>query len=381
MRKRVLIVISSLKIGGGAERVASTLGTELYHRDYEVHYLTFYKHTENYDFKGKHVCLNESFKEGVISKGAKLFSRARKIAKYCKKNNIDTCIGFMEAANFPTILSKVLFRSKSKIIVSVHNEPSKLFGNNIEKILMKLTYKRANTVIGVSENVSSKLREFNVRNVKTIYNVNNISEFIRKSNDDKNMKFNFSEENFVFINIGRLTEQKNQITLINAFSRINYKNKKLLILGEGSKRKESEKKINELGLNNYVFLLGNIDNVYPYIKNSDCFVLSSEWEGFGLTIVEALSLNKPVISTDCKYGPREILSPGLKNDKKINYPYYGEYGILVTPVLGKKQEEELSRVMEEFINNKKLQKQYLKGLKRAKDFDTDKVIEEWEKVI
>lgn len=383
-KKKVLIVISSLKIGGGAERVAATLGTELYNRKYEIHFLTFYKHSNNYEFKGKHVCLNENFKENVLSKGLKLFSRARKIAKYCKKHNIDTCVSFMEAANFPTILSRSLFGNKSKIVISIHNNPNKLYDKKTEYYLMKLLYNKSHLIIGVSEILTNKLKKLKLKNLKTIYNINNISEFTSKSNINSNLKIKFDSKDFTFINIGRLNKQKGQKHLIRAFSKINYENKKLLILGEGNKREELEKLIKSLQLEKNVFLLGNIGNVYPYIKQSNCFVLSSIHEGFGLTLVEALSLNTPVISTDCQVGPREILAPSLKLNEKIQYPYFGEFGILTKPFSNnsnEKQEQELSKMMEKIIGDKKLQQQYSKGLKRAKDFNISNIIKEWEKIL
>jgi len=117
------------------------------------------------------------------------------------------------------------------------------------------------------------------------------------------------------------------------------------------------------------------------------------WEGMPNTIIEALSLNLPVISTDCKAGPREILCPELNINEKISYPYYGEYGILSKPFprmfiwqnLNEKplieEEKIFADIMIKIIEDKDLRRKYSKGLKRAKDFDIKKIMKSWKKLI
>ena len=90
----------------------------------------------------------------------------------------------------------------------------------------------------------------------------------------------------------------------------------LVIIGEGTERKNLEKTIAILNLTQRVFLLGFKDDPTPWFRVSDLFVLSSNFEGFGNVIVEALGCGTPVVSTDCPHGPREILD-------------HGRFGILV----------------------------------------------------
>jgi glycosyltransferase involved in cell wall biosynthesis len=84
-------------------------------------------------------------------------------------------------------------------------------------------------------------------------------------------------------------------------------NIKLLILGAGEQYGILEKKINELNLNNKIKLLGNIDNIFPYLKKSRCFCLVSLWEDPGFVILEAAFARTFIISSNCKNGPEEIL--------------------------------------------------------------------------
>ncbi|MGH2328069.1 CDP-glycerol glycerophosphotransferase family protein [Campylobacter taeniopygiae] len=104
----------------------------------------------------------------------------------------------------------------------------------------------------------------------------------------------------IFINIARLSVEKDQLKLVKAFKIINkkYPKTKLLILGDGPLRSDLENLIKELRLNKSVFLLGRILNPFPYLKKSDCFVMSSIHEGQPMTLLEALVLNKAIVATN-----------------------------------------------------------------------------------
>ena len=109
-----------------------------------------------------------------------------------------------------------------------------------------------------------------------------------------------------------MTKQKNFEYLINEFKSFSNKNSNfnLYILGDGEEKPKLENLINKKGLNNKVFLLGNIKNVFNYILNADLFVLSSLWEDPGFVLIEAGLGNLFVISSDCPNGPKEILNNG-----------------------------------------------------------------------
>jgi glycosyltransferase involved in cell wall biosynthesis len=83
-----------------------------------------------------------------------------------------------------------------------------------------------------------------------------------------------------------------------------------MILGEGEERPKLEALVRELGLEEDVALPGFVGNPYKYIARAGVFVLSSAWEGLPTTLVEALALGTPVVSTNCKSGPEEILEEG-----------------------------------------------------------------------
>ena len=399
--KNILVIIESLKAWWWAEKIASSLWTELNKKWYNVHFLTFYDFPkeELYSFKGKYFSLKQkkiTEKDWFFKKiKTLLLDRSKEIAKYCKKNNIDTCVSFMEAANFVNILSKN-FWNKSKIIISVHQDPNIYW--KLYKFLIKKLYNKADITVSITKVMEKTLENnFNLRNLKTIYNLHNINLLLEKQNEIIEEEYHsiFNWNWFIFSTIWRLTEPKWQWYLIRSFKRVieKYPDSKLIIIWEWELRNKLEKLIKDLKLENNIFLLWLQNNPIKFIKKSDCFVFSSLWEWFWIVLIEALTCNIPIISTDCQTWPREILAPELDINKKINYPYYWKYWILIkTPKkefiwddLEKKEltkeEKILANSMIEIIENKNLEKKYSNWLERAFDFDNEKIIREWDKII
>jgi len=115
----------------------------------------------------------------------------------------------------------------------------------------------------------------------------------------------------VVIGIGRLSIQKDFKTLIHAFAQVcRNRQAKLVILGEGEKRSELQKLVEDLNLSNQVDLVGFVNNPFAYLNRSAVYVLSSPSEGLPNTLLEAMAVGIPVVSTDCPSGPREILEGG-----------------------------------------------------------------------
>jgi glycosyltransferase involved in cell wall biosynthesis len=122
----------------------------------------------------------------------------------------------------------------------------------------------------------------------------------------------FNNTGPVFLAAGRLTLQKDFVTLLRAFSILKARipSAKLIILGDGRGRARLEELSLELGLKDSVQFLGFVPNPYEYMEKASVFVLSSRWEGFANVLVEAMACGTPVVSTDCPSGPAEILEDG-----------------------------------------------------------------------
>nr|WP_075497267.1 glycosyltransferase [Moritella viscosa] len=153
---------------------------------------------------------------------------------------------------------------------------------------------------------SLKIQNVTPKKHLSIHNPCDIGRVRHLSSQD----INIYDGDFI-LGVGRLTNQKRFDLLIKAFHRINPADCKLIILGEGNQRRELEKLINELDLAEKVIMPGFVDNPYVWYKKAKLFVLSSDCEGFGNAIVEALACGTPVVSTNC--GPvNEILTGELK---------------------------------------------------------------------
>jgi len=115
----------------------------------------------------------------------------------------------------------------------------------------------------------------------------------------------------LLITVGRLTAAKNYPLLLKAFQRLlDKKDTRLVILGDGEERSELERLVREYGIEAQVKMPGYVDNPWAYMSKADLFVLSSKWEGLPTVLVEALALGIRVVSTDCEFGPRELLKDG-----------------------------------------------------------------------
>ncbi|MFM4956265.1 glycosyltransferase [Aeromonas veronii] len=121
------------------------------------------------------------------------------------------------------------------------------------------------------------------------------------------------KHNDYYVYVGRLSKEKNVNKIISDFyvSKA-YLNHKLVIVGDGCERDEIKKLINKLNLDGKVIMEGYLVNPYPVIKKARALVLSSDREGFGYVIAEALLLKTPVISVDCDFGPRDLIVGGNK---------------------------------------------------------------------
>lgn len=399
MKKKILILVESLKVGGGSERVAALLGTKLYEIGHEISFLTLMDKKPQYKFKGNYYTLNQDDHKGNFLKlGFNLLKDSPRIKRICNDLDVDTIIAVAEEANFHAVLSRWLFKNKIRVIVSQHMNPEIHLYSKLKTHTISFFYSRADKTVCVSKDVERILNvSFNVKNTQTIYNMMDIENNIKLSQEEPPTEYKklIEEDTFKFINLGRLTRQKGQWFLIRSFRQVvnQYPDARLIILGEGDLRNDLEALIDRLGLNQNVFLLGDQENVFPFLKSSDCFISTSLWEGLPMVLIEALSMNLPIISTDCKTGPREILCPELDLEKVLEYPCYCKYGILNQPVDGEilfktleeasldESEKMLSQLMIEMIKDCDIRGKYSNGWRRSESFNEDQIIKAWMEIL
>lgn len=394
MSKNVSFIIPGLK-SGGAERVLSTLSLNL-SKDYKQYIFTWNAKEVDYEFNSEIIEIKTENSRSLLKNLYILIKRVIKVRKYKKKFNIDCAISHLEGANIVNILSK----RKEKTIITVHNfqsEERKGMYGVIFKILIRLLYNRADNIITVSQVICDDLvKNFKIdkNKISVIYNpydVNKIKTMMKEELEDEFI--DIFNNNDVIINVGRLTKQKAQWHLIKAFSELrrNRDNIKLVILGKGELKKDLEELIEKLNLNNDVILLGYHKNPFKFINRSKIFALTSLYEGFPMCLAEAMACSTPIVSVDCKSGPREMLSEDKDIFKIIDNIEFGDYGVLVPRFnenydiddLSITREEKIfSQALEYMLNHVEHSKEYsIKGTKRVNDFEVNKIIKKWERII
>jgi len=381
---KIAIVIPVLRRGGGAEKIASWLSKELDSKGWSVHFITFSRRENEYNTGGVRHSIYPSYKPHSFFSS---ILKARKISKICKENDISKILAFTEEASAVSLLAK-FFGFKGKVFVAVRNNPS--FRGFFSRCFIKIFYRFADRVIANSQGMANILQnEFNLKEISVIYNPCDIGANREKAKDilPENIA-DFIRQKFVFLNIGRMIEQKGQKYLLRAFKEVSDKNPNavLIFLGSGVLEKELKEYAASLGIENKILFAGILENVYPIIAKSDCFVFSSLWEGFPNVLLDALSLDKAVISTDCDTGPRELLSEKV-TPAPLVYPYCGEYGVLIkTPLRGSisskntllPEEKNFAESMLEAIKTNFWGGKYSQSSRAADNLSSRKIYSLWE---
>ena len=222
-----------------------------------------------------------------------------------------------------------LLNLKTKIILRISGIPKlNLVRNLFWRVVLKKTYLITSPTIATLQDLKKK--NFYPNKLVLLNDpILTPSEIVKKKNEKSKIQGNY------FISVGRLTKQKNFEFLIKNISKKIKKNSKILlfIFGNGEEEKKLRNLISKLGLENNIKFFKNSENIYNYLCNSRGFILSSLWEDPGFVLVEAAYLNVPILSSDCKNGPREILN-------------YGKNGILFKS----NDPESFSKKFDEFLN-------------------------------
>tara|TARA_B100001964_G_C14154432_1_gene563608 strand:+ start:207 stop:1301 length:1095 start_codon:yes stop_codon:yes gene_type:complete len=304
MNKKIIIFTPSIE-GGGVEKnlflisnflslklnniFLITASSEFKKKFEKLNFITPYFNLTKYGRKIKYIfCLYELLK--IIIK---------------KENAI--ILSFQ--ANLYCILISKLFNTK--IIIRSNASPSGWSKNFLKKKLFKLILGLADTIIVNSKDFKKEFRKkFNLQTVM-IYNPLNKKEIIKLSKKKINLPFFESKNALKLINIGRFTDQKDQLTLLKSVNELKEKiNFRLLIIGRGTNFQKLNKFINSNKMNKIVKILQFKENPFPYLKKADLFLLTSKFEGLPNVLLEAATLKKIIISTDCPTGPKEILKNG-----------------------------------------------------------------------
>ena len=238
----------------------------------------------------------------------KVLGSILRLKKIIDKLKPDVCFSTISHTNIALYIASKLSFHKCRIFL---RESNNLFQslNNYNFLykfiffqLIKISY-RNSSLITPSIDLSKKLKKkFRIKS--KVYSLPNPIL-------NKKIKLKLKKK-FDFINIGSLSYQKDHLTLLKAFKDALKKknNLKLLIIGEGNLKQKISRYIFENNLTNNVKILKNTHNLNKYLSLSKMFILSSKYEGYPNVLLDAANAKMPIISTNCKFGPYEILGKG-----------------------------------------------------------------------
>jgi glycosyltransferase involved in cell wall biosynthesis len=305
-----------------------------------------------------------------IGKLVALPLQARELAALLREWNPDVRVSFLPRANLAHIMTR-WFGNQELVIVteqvaSRNAYSTKGIVDSVMRYLIRKFYPKADAVFPSSKGVLEGLKSFGVpeSRMHVVYNAVEL-ESVNRRMRDAIADLPASRLPLV-ITVGRHVDQKDHETLLHAFAKVRQRMQaRLVLIGQGPRRVDLESLSRELNLVDCVVFAGWQDNPFAWMARSDLFVLSSQFEGFGNVIIEAMACSLPVIATDCPSGPAEI----LRN---------GKDGILV-PV---GDVEALANAITTVLTNKALHGDLAeKARRRASDFDISRIGPKYEALL
>jgi len=333
MKSEINILVSSLG-GGGAEKVAINLANNLDKRvslisltgvkDYSLDLLNKNVKLIIYNQKKIRYSILEYFNYLIKNKPKYILSIGRDtnlvLGIICPFLNYKPKLIFREESTIERMKDYV---PKEKIIYKLLNK----FLPFVLRIIISYLYSKSSLIIANSRDTYLDIKHFLLfkkPSVKVIHNP--VLPFKFNYEDTKNSTDIWMKDKSlkVILGVGRLCQSKRFDVLLRAFRIVHEekKNTRLIICGQGIEEENLKKLSNELRISNQVSFKGFCSNPYPYFKSADIFCLSSDYEGFGNVLIEAMAFGTKVVTTNCKGVPRSVLEGNQyvdfapKNDHK-----------------------------------------------------------------
>lgn len=302
--KRIALFISSLQ-KGGSERVMVNLAEFFYRNHYEVLLVTQYKREEEYEILPEiQRVYSEPAQEKLQGNRLQNFrARFQELRNIWIEYKPDIILSFLGKNNLMAIATSAFLPVKT--VVSVRGEPTMEYPGKLMRFLAKWLFGYADGIV-LQTKMAMKFFPRKVQN-KAVILPNPINPLFVRS------RYEGIREPLI-VAVGRLDENKNHAMLIHAFAKIaaEYPDIKLCIYGDGSSREELEQLVAEKNLSDRISLPGCITDVAEHISKAKIFVLTSNTEGMPNSLMEAMALGLPVISTDCPCGgPATLIEDGV----------------------------------------------------------------------
>jgi len=337
-KTKVCLIISSLR-HGGSERVMSELANNwCVKENLEVSLILLTNQEQFYkiDSRVKLITPSRNYKKNIISKTLYKIWTFYYIRTTCIRIRPTSILSFNERYNNIVLLS--LLFTKFKVFVSDRNNPYMNIGK-IHDFLRNRLYRKSSGVIAQTE-TAKKVLSSNTKNKNIKVIANPLREITSVNINQKK----------IILNAGRNVPQKNQLELLEIFSKCNYQDWELKILGNGPLHQELVEKTKELKLQQHVQILGFSKEVDTFYSEASIFAFSSLYEGFPNALNEAMAHGLACVSYDCPTGPKDIIKNGVN-------------GVLIPLHDKKKFTEELDLLMQ----SSELRAGYKKEAKEVKE--------------
>jgi len=365
---RLLFFIHSLS-SGGAERVTSLLSDYWAEKGCEVALVTVSSEAQDFykiNKKIKRIALgldihSKSFLHALINNVRRVFA----LRKVLLEHNPDIAIAMMSTAN-----CLLAWSGKGTGITLVGSErtyPPMWPLGKIWEFLRSRSYPHLDAIVAQTHLSAKWLSQHApAKHIKVIPNPVKYPLTRHLPGIDVRSVFPQGETRRILLAVGRLGLEKGLDRLLPVFAKVSaqYPEWVLVVLGEGNQRIELERQVKELGINSKTYLLGSIGNVCDWYEAADIYILTSRFEGFPNTLLEALAYGLPSIAVDCETGPRDILRHEVD-------------GLLVLQDDKKSLEDALHRLM----RDEKLREKYAKRAVEVRQrYSLEKIIQMWEQL-
>ncbi|MDN5872258.1 MAG: glycosyltransferase [Nitrococcus sp.] len=248
------------------------------------------------------------------------FARVRTLARYMRDTKPAAILSTKERESQALVIARRMTGSSARAVIRVGTTHSELlrFRHWWQRIptryAIRATYRAADTIICISQGVADDTRQFAgvpAHKIRLLPNTSIAPDIEDQAAKPVAHPWLQATDSPIVLAVGRLVKVKDYPTLMRAFEILRRTRLcRLVILGEGKERTMLQRLVRELHIEADVSMPGYVGNPYAFMKRAALLVHSSRVEGFGNVIAEALAVGTPVVSTDCRHGPREILDNG-----------------------------------------------------------------------